>query len=181
MRKYASGFAKNISEGAGNIEHRLVRAIGMRGLSFFETYYESSKVYYAIEDCFESAHILLDLIYRTFLEKRANIYISNNPIISQRLDALSTADGGLCFEITDIERDGARRINMKRFIDFDSASKIRNEYRTISRIRKNVLEMALQEFEKIKKYHFRIEDIYGAAMDFDAKEQFTHEFCNKIL
>ena len=36
-------------------------------------------------------------------------------------------------------------------------------------------------FEKIKKYHFRIEDIYGAAMDFDAQEQFTYEFCNKIL
>ena len=70
---------------------------------------------------------------------------------------------------------------MKRFVDLDSASKIRHEYRTIANIRNNVLDMALQEFAKIKKYHFMLEDIYGAAMNFDAKEQFTREFCNKIL
>ena len=181
MQKYASGFVKNIRSGSGDVEHRLVRAIGMRGLSSFDAYYENAKIFYGITDCFESAHVLLDLIYSVLLGKHADMYISNNPIISQRLDALCVADGGLCFEITDTERDGARRINMKRFVDLDAVSKIRHEYRTIAHIRDNVLDTALYEFEKIKNYHFKIEDIYGAAMNFDAKEQFTSEFCNKIL
>ena len=70
---------------------------------------------------------------------------------------------------------------MKRFVDIDAILKITNEYRSIARLRDESLQMALSGFEKIKKYHFIIESIYGSAMDFEAKERFTVEFCKKIF
>ena len=181
IKKYANSLAKGIQEGNGELEHRITRAIGMRGLSSFDTYYENAKIYYEINDYFDSAHILLNEIFNAFRQKRADMYISNNPIIKDRLDALYTVKQGLCFEIGNQDRSDARRINMKRFVDVDAISKIRQEYRAIARLRDDSLNMALDEFEKIKKYHFILEKIYGSAMDFDAKEKFTIDFCNKIL
>ena len=63
---------------------------------------------------------------------------------------------------------------MKRFVNLDAISQIRQEYRMIARQRDEALQMALDEFETIKKHHFVLESIYGSAMDFDAKEQFTN-------
>ena len=181
MNRYAKSFTKNINEGDGNIENRLIRGIGMRGLSSFDTYYNNSKIYYEINDYCESGHILLDMIYRLFSQKRADMYVSNNPIIKDRFDALCVPKDGLTFEITEEEHEGARKINMKRFVDVDAVAKIRQEYRIIARLRDDAVDMALFEFENIKKHHFVLESIYGSAMDFDAKEKFTEEFCNKIL
>ena len=181
MNKYAKGLTSNIACGNGEIEHRLIRAIGMRGLVSFDTYYENSNIYYEINDYFDSAHILLNIIYRNFLEKNADMYISNNPIIKTRLDAILTRADKLGFEISDCEHKNSRKINMKRFVNLDAISQIRQEYRTIARQRDEALQLALDEFEIIKKHHFILESIYGSAMDFDAKEQFTIDFCNKIL
>lgn len=181
MEGYVKRYCQNLKRGSGEVENRLARSIGMRGLSHFDTYFESSAIYCEVHDCFEVAHILLDLIYRALNEKKVDMYISNNPIIKDRLDAILLREGGLCFEISDEFHGGARKINMKRFVDLSALSSVKNEYRSILHVRQSVLELALSEFAKIKDYHFALEDIYGAAMDFEAKEKFTEDFCNKIL
>lgn len=179
--KYAKSFAKNISEGRGRKDHKLIRSIGMRGLSSYDTYYEKSRIYYEINDYFDSAYILLSAIYSSFAQKNADLFISNNPIIKDRFDAIFSVNEALGFEISNEEHSGARRINMKRFVDADAIARVKSEYRAIARLRDDALNLALIEFEKIKKNHFKLEEIYGKAMDFEAKEQFTFEFCNKIF
>ena len=181
VRKYASKFAENLTGESGAEEHLLTRSIGMRGLSSFDTYFENATVYYEVNDYFESAHIMMREIYSVLKQKNIDLKISNNPIISSRLDALCAVSSGLTFEIGNGMVDGARTVNMKRFVDTERIGKIRQEYRFVIRARDEVLELALAEFEKIKKYHFILEEIYGSAMDFSAKEQYTHEFCDKIF
>ena len=124
---------------------------------------------------------MMSEIYSVMKSKSANLQISNNPIIKKRMDVLCDSNSGLTFEITNRISNEARCINMKRFVECDQISKIRQDYRALVRVRDNVLSLALEEFEKIKKYHFILEEIYGSAMDFSAKEQFTREFCNKIF
>ena len=181
MKKYAKRFADGINKGENNEEHLLARSIGMRGLSSFDTYFENAKIYYEINDYFESAHFMMREIYSLMKERGANLRVSNNPTIKERLDALCETDSGLTFEINNRFDDEGRSINMKRFVDIDAIGKIRHEYRSLVRVRDNILSLVLDEFENIKKYHFILEEIYGSAMDFSAKEQFTHEFCNKIF
>lgn len=181
MRKYAKRFADGMQKEKGEEEHLLTRAIGMRGLSSFDTYFENAKIYYEINDYFESAHFMMREIYLSMKEKNVNLRISNNPIIKERKDALCAVNNGLTFEIGNRFDDDVRVINMKRFVDGDCIGKIRQEYRALARARDNILSLALEEFENIKKYHFILEEIYGSAMNFEAKEQFTGEFCNKIF
>ncbi len=181
IKKYVKRFSEGLENGEGYEEHLLTRAIGMRGLSSFDTYFENAKIYYEINDYFESAHFLMWEIYKNLKEKNINLKISSNPIIKTRIDALCATANGLTFEIGNKMDEGSRLINMKRFVDNDEITKIRQEYRALARVRDSVLELALAEFEKIKKSHFLLEEIYGSAMNFYAKEQFTREFCNKIF
>ena len=120
-------------------------------------------------------------IYSALKERRADMRISNNPIMPRRLDAVEIEKDGLAFEITNEGREESRTINMRRFIEGSAASLIKADYRAAARVRDSALSLALAEFERIKKYHFILEEIYGAAMDFSAKEEYTHHFCNKIF
>lgn len=181
MKKYASRFADGLEKEEGEVEHLLTRSIGMRGLSSFDTYFENAKIYYEINDYFETAHFMMREIYFVMRENKVNLRISSNPIIKERMDALCATNSGLTFEINNRMNNATRSINMRRFVDGGEISKIRQEYRALARARDGVLDLALEEFENIKKYHFILEEIYGSAMNFDAKEQFTREFCNKIF
>ena len=181
IKKYVQRFSEGLGKEERIEEHLLTRSIGMKGLSSFDTYLEKSKIYYEINDYFDSAHFMMNEIYSVLKEKGINIRVSNNPIIKERIDVLCAPSNGLTFEIGNRMENDFRLINMKRFVNNEEINKIRQEYRTIARVRDSVLDLALAEFEKIKKTHFLLEEIYGSAMDFDAKEQFTREFCNKIF
>lgn len=181
IKKYVQRFSEGLGKEEGIEEHLLTRSIGMRGLSSFDTYLEKSKIYYEINDYFDSAHFMMSEIHSVLKEKGINIRVSNNPIIKERIDVLCAPSSGLTFEIGNRMENDFRLINMKRFVNNEEINKIRQEYRTIARVRDSVLDLALAEFEKIKKSHFLLEEIYGSAMNFDAKEQFTREFCNKIF
>lgn len=181
LEKFAERFAKDIECGSGKEEYLLVRSIGMRGLSDFDTYYEGAGIYYEVNDHFESAHLLLRAIYKAMKKREADLRLSCDPIIKERFNAISVSPSGLTFEIGNGMKDGVRVINMKRFLDVDRLSSARMEYRTAVRARDEVLTLALNEFENVRKYHFILEEIYGSAMDFEAKERFTESFCNKIF
>lgn len=181
INMFAERFVKNAVVENGNEEHLLVRSIGMRGLGNFDTYYTNAVIYYDVNDYFESAHILLDAIYRAMRKKHINMHLSNHPIIKERLDALRAVSTGLTFEIGNGMREGARVINMKRFLYADKISSLRGEYRSMIRVRDEILSLALNEFESVKKYHFILEEIYGSAMNFEAKEKFTESFCDKMF
>lgn len=181
LKQVARRFAKNLEAEQGTEEHLLVRSIGMRGLSSFDTYFERAGIYYEVNDYFDTAHIFMNEIYSLLKEKCVNMRVSNNPIIPARLDAICATSSVLTFEISNDMNDSCRTINMKRFVDGVEISRIRQKYREIARVRDDVLSLAIEEFAKIKKYHFILEEIYGSAMDFDAKEGYTTHFCNKIF
>ena len=42
-------------------------------------------------------------------------------------------------------------------------------------------KLALEALEAVREAHFRLEEIYAKAMDFEAKEQFTKAFCERIF
>ena len=181
IKKFALRFALSVESGEGKEEFGLVNSVGMNGKVGFDTYFEQADVYYRIEDYLECGHVLLSQIRSALLSEGADIIVSPNPILPERLDAIATKREGLTFEISEREDESARVINMKRFIDASMIPSVRGSWRAAFRTRESLFDMASLEFKNVKKYHFTLEEIYGAAMDFEAKEQYTSEFCKKIL
>ena len=181
IKKFAARFASLSKEGEGIEEYRLANSIGMNGRFGFDIYRESAGVYYEINDYLETGHFLMREIYNAQKNKNADMYVSPNPILCSRIDAISILPQGLTFEIGESGDDDVRSINMKRFIDTGEIFTVRSNMRLATRVRDGLCDMAILEFESAKKYHFTLEEIYGAAMDFEAKEQFEEEFCKKIF
>ena len=181
IRTCAGRIACALSGGEGG-EHMLpIRAVGMRGLSSFDTYRERARLFYSVNDYFDTAHIFMSELRSALTRRRVEMNISPNPIIPSRTDAILDVGGGVAFEISCDGRGAHRTVNMKRFVDADSLGSIRSEYRSLARLRDEILCAALAEFEKIRDLHFGLEKIYGSAMDFEAKEHLCDEFCNKIF
>lgn len=181
LKSFAKRFADVAREESGLEEHLLTRSVGMSGVFHYDTYFELSGIYYEINDYFESAHFLMSEIYSAIRASGADLRVSDHPIIRGRLDALCVSASGLTFEIGNGTRGEGRVVNMKRFILPDRISSVRSDYRAADRVRSDILDLALGELQKVKKHHFVLEEIYGAAMDFEAKEEFSEEFCNKIF
>ncbi len=185
LRVYADRLADRVDSvdgGEGSAEHLLVRSIGMKGACVFDTYRERASVYYRISDAYESAHFLLSELSAALRARGVDLEISNDPIIPIRLNALRARESGFTAEIGSGEpHDGDRTVNMRRFLDSDALSQIKNEYRTVSGVREEVLALASCELDKVRRTHFLLESIYGAAMDFEAKEKFCRELCGRIL
>lgn len=181
IKKFAERFVSSLDYGSGSEEYRLINSIGMNGRVGFDTYRERSEIYYEINDYLETGFFLLRELCNELRYKSADMLLSPNPILPSRLDAISVLPNKLTFEINESDGEDLRVINMKRFVEAGEIVKIRSDFRAAMRLRDNILDMAALEFEKAKKYHFTIEEIYGAAMDFDAKEQFTSDFCKKIF
>lgn len=180
MKKFVARLTSDIS-GEGNEEYRLVRSVGMKGRVFFDTYRRNAEIYYRIDDHYESAHFLMQELYRALHQRGADMKLSPDPIISARYGSISFDNDRVAFEIAGDAQDEGRAVNMKRFLDGVGTVRIRGDFRAAMRVRDNVSDLAQLELEKAKKYHFTLEEIYGAAMDFEAKEQLTREICDKIF
>lgn len=181
IKKYISRFIPD-EEGEGRERYLLADSIGMQGRVSFDTYRQSAGIYYVIKDHFEAGHVLLSALYGELKKKRADMTISFDPVLSDRINAITLTSSGLTFRIgADETEDAGRVINMKRFVDAGDMQEARSDYRMANRLRSGIEELALHELEKAKKYHFTLEEIYGGAMDFSAKDRFCTEFCNKIF
>lgn len=181
MKKYVKRLVNDIASGDGKKECLLVNSIGMMGRCRFDSYFDGAGVYFEIHDFCETGFILLSEIESQLSAKDADIMISPNPILPERTDAIATLAERMTFEINCCGREGIRTINMKRFTDHTQMGDTRSDIRAATRMRDNALELAEKELKKAKKYHFTLEEIYGAAMDFNAKEEFCNEFIGRTI
>lgn len=181
IKKYVERIVKDVESGEGKEEYLLANSIGMEGKFRFDSYFENAGIYFEIHDFCDTGHMLLSELRSQLSEKRTDVMLSQNPVMPEYTDALATSPGHITFEINNSVRDGIRSINMKRFTDYSQMTLIRADIRSAMRMRDNVSELAVSEFEKAKKYHFTLEDIYGAAMDFDSKEEFCKEFIERVI
>jgi hypothetical protein len=65
--------------------------------------------------------------------------------------------------------------------DPDALRGVRGEARLAEKLADSAIDAAADSFARAGEYHFELESIYTAAMNFDAKEHFTAAFCNTVL
>ena len=72
-------------------------------------------------------------------------------------------------------------VSLRRYVHPDALRAVRGELRHAGTLRDRLTESALRELAVAAKYHFELEKIYAAAMDFTAKEAFTESFCRDVF
>ena len=183
IREFAEKWMRQIPEENGFEEQvALARAVGMRGMITLDTYYAKAKTAYDVEDCRGSAAVFLGAIYEIAKRKKLSVRVSRDPLLPEKIDGLFLKNSGVAFlAFEGGEKENRRRISMRRFVETGSMHTCREEINFAERMRRAMLQGALDCFSRVCEAHFSVEEIYVRAMDFGAKESFTRSFCSTLF
>ncbi len=179
MRSAARRSLRSLPDGTGHFLHKLMLdSHGMHGKVRFSTFFDTAAEYIAVNDCFGTAHHFLSALVDEARERKMAVTASVDPLIPERFDALRFEDSGRVYEIGGTSE---KPINMKRFIDLTALRDRRDELKSLAKLRRASIDSALLSLKGAAEAHFALEKIYGEAMDFAAKEDFTDDLIGQIL
>ncbi len=160
----------------------LFRSVGMRGKVCLDTYFVRAKKLYRIEDCRGSGQYLLAALGRLAVEKGLEVRISHDPVLPHIIDGLLFTESGVCFVLASAKECDVphRRICMRRFVQVAQMRSFKEQWNYALRMGRAMTDGAIEELAQVRRLHFALEECYIGAMDFDAKERFTKDFCARL-
>jgi hypothetical protein len=161
----------------------LIHSIGMRGEVGFDTYFCEARKLYVVEDCRGVAQYLMAALGEEIQKKRLAVRISHDPVEPEILDGMFLCESGIAFAVCRGDECPLpkKRIRMRRFVDTSKMKPVRERLNYAERMRRATYAGAIESLERVGEIHFRLEEIYTTAMDFERKEKFTKEFCASLF
>ncbi len=184
VRKFAMHLIGGIPDGNGySLSPALIHSVGMQGEVGFDTYFAKAEKIYLLEDCRGCAQYLLAELGELAVKKKLAVRVSYDPILPEKIDGLFLCESGTAFVL---DRTGTcayphKCIGTRRFVETARMKPIRRELNFCERMRRLMLDGAIERLEKAKEIHFQLESVYMSAMDFQAKELFTQNFCRSLF
>ena len=184
MSDYAQRLMQPIDDGSSfEAQTALMESVGMSGRVRFDTYAARAQQLYLIADCRGIGEYLMRELYRLAMEKRLRVRVSRDPVLPDVIDGLFLTESGVAFVVGDEDtcRYPHRLISMRRFLKVSELQGIRKSINFDGRLMDAILGEALEQMQQVRRAHFELEQIYSAAMDFEAKENFTKNFCIRLF
>ncbi len=162
----------------------LRRAISMTGKHTLHSYEAAARTLLLPDDGYGLGARLMLALLAISESRRHRVYVSYDPIYPDKVDGLLYPDTGLCVlscEAQPREEVPARAISLRRYANTEVLREVRGELRHTLALRESLTQTALRHMATAATYHFELEKIYSAAMDFRAKEAFTERFCGELF
>ena len=166
----------------------LRRAVGMTGQVCLHTFEAEAAVQggsiLILEDYYGLGYRLTEVLMEISRRACHRLLVSYDPVYPHKIDGLFYPDSGLCVLLGRAEPpEGAavRTLSLRRYADPEMLRGMRGELRRAGALRDALIESALRELSSAAAFHFDLETIYAAAMDFGRKEAFTEEFCQNLF
>ena len=160
-------------------EIALCGSIGMRGRARFDTYERSASRVIRVSDYASVGQMYLCEVLRACRARGISVRYSPDPIFPDRIDALELLEGQTALIL--VKSGEEQDVNVRRFLDEERFRCIRRHIRAAEAQKKSLLTLAESALGRVSGSHFALEEIFGAAMDFSAKEEFTHDFCRRVF
>ena len=180
----AQAILAELPDGEGaSVRTALVGSVGMLGVVRSSEFCGSASRLWMVRDCNMSAHLLIRALLGEATRKGLKVRVSYDPIDSSRPDAIFAGEGeqSVAVVVGDETPD-------RDFLTIDMAELTEPPEKRdaalaehAERCRTAMLAGAVDSLAEIRKCHFRLEEIYTAAMDFDAVNSYTSEFCVKYF
>ncbi len=151
---------------------------GMKGKVELDTLERRAGVIFGVSDILGTAHFFLDALKKTAETTNHSITVSYDPLCPEQVEAVYFERAEVLYKKN---ADGYKKINMQRFIDTDMSASVRSDIKKALKTRNTCVEYALEAMKRASEHHFALEKIYGDAMDFSAKEEFTDNFIGELF
>lgn len=162
----------------------LRRALGMGGRHTLHSYEACARTLILPQGGYGLGFYLTEALLASSEERGHEVVVSYDPLSPQRVDGLLYPDTGLCVLVGEgatPEEASTRRLSLRRYTDTRALKALRGELRQVLAQRESLTEQALHYLADASKWHFELEALYSAAMDFPAKETFTQNFCQRVF
>ncbi len=162
----------------------LRRAVSMTGRATHHTFEAMAQNLLVLDDPYGLGYRLTKHLLDLSRTHGHTLLISYDPVYPDQVDGLLYPQTGLCILVGNAEpREDCptRSVTLRRYLDGDRLRESRGEIRHAAHLRDDLEDTALHAFAEAARYHFDLENIYAAAMDFSAKEVFTERFCGTLF
>ena len=178
-------FSKLSSGGGYKADSGIVSSVGIKGKVRYDTYERFADKIYLIDDSLDSGHVYLRYVMEKARQTDTPIRVSYDPVCCDRPDAVFLYGGRVVFAVLDgnsaFYKTETVRINMKRFFDAKTVKDVRTEYRLNTKLAEALMDSALDALREAGRYHFALEEIYAACMDFEAENVFCKNFLENLF
>ena len=184
-------------DACANVRTVCTRAIGMRGRTQLDTLTQQADRVCHIEPYYGVEYRLMNALVQALTVRGEQITVSRHPVFPTYADGIWLPQHGVAF-VTDMtapslteDQDQAmpsseescytRSISPRRAVDRARLQMCRARVRHAVRQREALIADAERELMAAASPHFALEAIYGAAMNFDAKEAYSRAVCEEIF
>ena len=179
IKKAAKNYAFRFSGGSGTPKMRMISSLGGKGAVTLTDNFTSVKNLYYVQDRVCIAPVLLENILKF---SSGEVEVLLDPIDPEKIQGLyfPTADVLFTSSIELVKNKKHKTIHSSRFTDgflCENKAKIRFEVKYAQAL----IDHGCSYFTEAKKVHDILEQIYISAMDFEAKESWTHDFISEIF
>ena len=184
LRRYAGKLMRDVEQGQGySVRPALIHSVGMRGRVGLDTYFAKAKRIFLIEDCHGVAQFLMTALLELCADHQLSVRVSHDPVIPERLDGLFLRDAGIAFAVLPSKECAYphRVLSVRRFLNAAQLRRVRGQILYAERMKRALMDGAIEELERVREVHFRMEQVYADAMDFAQKEAFTRIFCQRLF
>ncbi|MBQ8911740.1 MAG: hypothetical protein IJY89_04145 [Clostridia bacterium] len=169
-----------VSAKKGACRTRFLSAIGMEGAVTLDGYSSSADRVYTILPYMEQEHLLLQRLLAAFLERESELILFKDPV--------SLLPEGIYFEeqrvlfrcgkALDSEKEGI--IDSKKTVP-SLSKEDKKLLRRLEKEKQDLVDDGCLFLSGMKDCHFKLEQIYGSAMDFAAFEEYKERWIGQIL
>ena len=162
----------------------LCDSIGMRGRGHLDTYERCADRLVILSSFYGTELRLINQLYEAAKEKGCMVRRAPHVLLPHLTSTLYFPQNRLCITTNDVQSlpgQEVRRIELRRACHADALRGVRGEARLAEKMANSAIDAACDSFSRAGEYHFELESLYTAAMDFGAKERFTATFCEAIL
>lgn len=184
IEAFASRLLRDVkAEGEFDSYPALMRSVGMRGEVMVDTFLRQANKIYLMEDCRGISRYLMQYLLNISKQKGLHIRLSYDPILPDRIDGIFLCESKIAFVVASAEECAypCKQVRMRRFLNTASMRGVRGEVNFCERMRRLMLEGAIEALTQVKDWHFLVEEQYISTMRFSEKENFTKIFCEGLF
>lgn len=185
LERTAAKIARAFPEGKGYCEHiGFCDSVGMKGRVHLATYEKLAERVIVITPFYGLEDAIMGLLWEHARQRRSEVWRAPGVPRAKKTSALYFPENRLCVTVANPESapgQDLHRIDLRRICDPDALRSVRGQARLAQKMAESALDAASECFARAGEYHFELESLYTAAMDFGAKERFTATFCDAIL
>lgn len=167
--------------GSGAVRECYMHAVTMRGCAHLAESDENDARVIELSGDIDECVLLMATVGEMCLSRGAEHTVCRSPIDPSEALEIRLPAGGMIFRASVTASGSCERMNTSRFFGGSEKAATRGARRFYAKLRESVFSSALESLELAARYHFRLEEIYGSAMDFDLLNEHMCGFYSEVL